>query len=157
MSESDSISATVLLDADPIDINNLTVEPLHRASTINNSQNVSLTDLEENSPAQPHIEFPIKADKRSFNNAWYKMFPWIEYSISVDAAFCYPCRKFLPINLGDAETAFTVDGFRNWKNELKQNRGLKKHDTCQSHNMANALWLERKTRDSSGSNCAFIK
>ena len=150
--KSDNFNATVLFDEDPIDFNNLIVEPSQRAITINNSQNVAPSDLGEISPAQPHIEFLITADKRSFKDAWYKMFPWIVYSIAVDAAFCYPCRKFLPINSGDAETAFTIDGFRNWKKALEQNRGLKKHDTCQSHNKANALWLERKERDSSGLN-----
>ena len=29
---------------------------------------------------------------RSFQEHWYTNFLWLEYSPSVDAAFCFPCR-----------------------------------------------------------------
>ena len=57
---------------------------------------------------------------RIFQESWYKKFPWLEYSISKDAAFCFPCFVFQghePLHL-----AFTVDGFSSWKrvnNEVK--------------------------------------
>ncbi len=50
-------------------------------------------------PCQPVIsgKFPttyFSGKGRSFNPDWYKLYPWLEYSITKDAAFCYPCRLF---------------------------------------------------------------
>ena len=47
-------------------------------------------------PFQPRLGFPGQSfgsgRPRSFNSGWYMRFPWIEYSVECDAAFCYPCR-----------------------------------------------------------------
>ena len=68
-------------------------------------------------PSRPVVDFPptvFSGKKRSFNLKWYEEFEWLEYSISRDAAFCYPCRVFTTRS-GKAEGTFTVTGFRDWK------------------------------------------
>ncbi|KAL6491731.1 hypothetical protein OROGR_034096 [Orobanche gracilis] len=72
-------------------------------------------------PLQPTLSvFPKsgpETHKRSFQASWFKLYPWIEYSQSLDAAFCFPCFLFnKPSGLGYyGQQAFTIDGFRNWK------------------------------------------
>ena len=49
-------------------------------------------------PVQPvNIKYPatlISGKARSFNPAWYKVYPWLDYSIQRDACYCYSCRLF---------------------------------------------------------------
>jgi hypothetical protein len=49
-------------------------------------------------PKQPGRQFYPKtrfANKlRQFNKNWYNLFPWVEYSITADAVFCFACRHF---------------------------------------------------------------
>ena len=75
-------------------------------------------------PNQPILaEYPrtkTGVQNRRFQESWYKTFPWLEYSISKDAAFCFPCFDFQghePLH-----PAFTVDGFSSWK---RVNNGVK--------------------------------
>ena len=42
----------------------------------------------------------------SFNSGWHARFPWIEYSVECDAAFCYPCRFFY-VGVRRGDNAFT--------------------------------------------------
>ncbi|XP_071724873.1 uncharacterized protein [Rutidosis leptorrhynchoides] len=58
-----------------------------------------------------------KEHRRSFQAKWYKEFPtWLEYSPTKDAVFCLPYFLFHQENGPSGTNAFTVDGFRNWKN-----------------------------------------
>ena len=60
----------------------------------------SHTDLShsaDDSPSQPKVAFPstvVGSKKRSFNSSWYQRYPWLEYSMDMDAAFCFACRFF---------------------------------------------------------------
>ena len=98
-----------------------------------NSLNIQVpTDLGENEPAQPIIQFPktnFGTQLRAFHEDWYHTFPWIEYSISKDSAFCFPCRKFLNLNAEAKyiEATFIKVGFNNWKRAMEPGRGLIKH------------------------------
>ena len=51
------------------------------------------------------------AKNRSFNHHWYTLFPFIEYSASRNAVFCFPCR-FFPHPTTSTEQVFTSVGFR---------------------------------------------
>ena len=70
-------------------------------------------------PCQPQLskeQYPptqFGNQRRRFQASWFNIFTWIEYSVSKDAAFCFPCFLFEK----DASTqhAFTIDGFRSWK------------------------------------------
>lgn len=49
-------------------------------------------------PFQPILNvFPkskFGSKQRSFQQSWYKLFPWLEYSPKENLAFCFPCRMF---------------------------------------------------------------
>lgn len=48
-------------------------------------------------PVQPITKFPTTlfgSKRRSFNRAWYQKYPWLEYSVKNNTAFCYACRYF---------------------------------------------------------------
>ena len=65
---------------------------------------------------------------RAFNSNWYKQFPWLEYSIVRDAAYCYCCRHFLRIAKHGPVKAFITDGFRNWKRATGEDGSLTTHN-----------------------------
>ncbi|KAI3510901.1 hypothetical protein L1887_18039 [Cichorium endivia] len=72
-------------------------------------------------PFQPKLSVYPKSGplshRRSFQFAWFKLFSWLEYSPSLDAAFCFPCYLFYkPSGMGQyGQQAFTIEGCRNWK------------------------------------------
>ena len=93
-------------------------------------------------PSRPVVDFPptvFSGKKRSFNPKWYEEFEWLEYSISRDAAFCYPCRVFTT-GSGKAEGTFTVTGFRDWKHASGNSGVLHNHDKCSVHRNAVIAW-----------------
>ncbi|XP_042038332.1 zinc finger MYM-type protein 1-like [Salvia splendens] len=75
--------------------------------------------------------------ERSFQDAWFTKFPWLEYSESKNAAFCFWCYLFKQSDKGGryAEDAFTKTGFNNWKNALEKfNQHVGAANSC--HNNA---------------------
>jgi hypothetical protein len=56
-------------------------------------------------------------DWRQFQEAWYKEYDWLEYSVEKDAAYCFHCFLFKPPHIGGkfGYDAFTKKGFKNWK------------------------------------------
>ena len=64
----------------------------------NNITGKNPDDLSKNKfdpPAQPHrASYPQNGSNRSFRYSWFSQYPWLEYSIELDAAFCYTCRHF---------------------------------------------------------------
>ena len=74
---------------------------------------------------------------RRFNANWYKLFPWLEYSLHKDRAYCFYC--FLFETNPPKHPVFTIDGFQNWK---RVNNGKKcpflKHEggLCSPHRSA---------------------
>ena len=111
---------------------------------------VDIASSPNESPRQPKIKFPLrsfgKGRQRGFNVMWYKSFPWLEYSVSLDAAFCYPCRLFKCGNgEGRAEEAFTRCGFRNWKNAIGKTGIISRHGICNSHKQSMVSWNDYTT------------
>jgi len=83
-------------------------------------------------PIQPRNNF-MKKDGRCFRPEWYQEFPWLEYSHSRQAAFCFYCRHFAKHNAsttsgGTVDIAFIKKGFDNWKKALEKQRGCKVTD-----------------------------
>ena len=70
-------------------------------------------------PCQPQLhkdQYPptqFGSQRRRFQASWFNTFTWLEYSVSKDAAFCFPC--FLFEKDTSTQHAFTIDGFRSWK------------------------------------------
>lgn len=62
--------------------------------------------------AYPKTKFG--GQNRSFSSTYYKEFNWLEYSIKLNACFCYACRLFA-VDSGHIEDTFKTAGFNNWK------------------------------------------
>ncbi|ROL52542.1 Zinc finger MYM-type protein 1 [Anabarilius grahami] len=88
----------------------------------------------------------MKGDrKRAFNKMWYTQHQWLEYSVSRDSAYCFPCRHFsLP---GIQETSFTSSlGYSNWKKAMYKDGGFRGHEKSENHVNAMIAWNEHKKR-----------
>jgi hypothetical protein len=106
-------------------------------------------DLGIDAPAQPKLKaYPqtkFYKRNRSFQQAWYSSRNWLEYSVSRDRCYCYPCRIFTRTEKLKDRT-FTVCGFGQWKTATEKNRGFHQHASCQTHLSAVAKWCERESR-----------
>lgn len=115
-------------------------------------------------PFQPFVKhFPFRQfgdRKRNFQPSWYKGRPWLEYSISHDAAFCFPCRFFKANFQGPGmrteSLSFVNEGFVNWKKAMETNSGLKQHEYSLLHKKCMASWEEFKAlRKKSGQDASI--
>lgn len=84
---------------------------------------------------QPILKiFPMNSGRRTFQEKYYKIHNWIEYSISKDSVFCFPCRHFLNKTSvrGRIENTivFVHEGFKRWKN---QKESFIKHELSDRH------------------------
>lgn len=146
----------------------------HPRHVINNPQQSSITQCTESSstciqvpdiasgpevmPAQPKGPFPSRNfsnTRRSFNSSWYNDYSWVEYSSSLDAAFCYPCRLFTTKS-GKSEKTFTELGFTDWKYAIGKHGVLLSHDKCSVHKNAMLSWEEYKRNAASGTSVANL-
>ena len=54
---------------------------------------VDLSQDPAEGPRRPKLKFNLtpkfESQSRGFNNSWFKQYPQLEYSLSVDDAFCY--------------------------------------------------------------------
>ena len=130
-------------------MNNITTDTISRGCGSKQSGNGQVpSDIasgSHQSPVQPRVKFPGRSfgsgRPRSFNSGWYTSFPWIEYSVERDAAFCYPCRLFY-VGIGRGDSAFTQVGFREWKHAIGKRGIISAHDKCTSYKQAMACWNE---------------
>lgn len=103
-------------------------------------------DLGTDEPAQVHLQsYPTRifnTQKRSFNRCWFNGREWLEYSAVVDAAFCFPCRKFSIGSNANSDKAFTDTGFSNWKSAMESTKGFARHASSKEHLKCSALWKE---------------
>ena len=81
--------------------------------------------------------------KRKFMPSWYEKFPWISVCITNKKVFCACCRYGHNTALFQtfskrAETAFTTDGFCNWKKALEK---FAKHERSDAHCLAMEKWV----------------
>lgn len=84
-------------------------------------------------PFQPTTKFPT-VNNRHFCAKWYNSYPWLEYSVKLDRAFCFPCRLR---NDSRFETAFTTNGFNRWKNGISR---FNRHQASDSHKECFERW-----------------
>ena len=107
-------------------------------------------------PVQPkHIKFPavvISGKSRCFLTKRYDDYKWLEYYVSYDAMFCYPCR-FFAIGNRRAEKTFTEHGYRNWKHAQD---ALKRHDSCVTHKDAMLSWEQYKRDNANQTSVAHL-
>ncbi|CAF3407389.1 unnamed protein product [Rotaria socialis] len=84
-------------------------------------------------PFQPKTNFPT-VNGRHFRAEWYNTYPWLEYSLELNRAFCFPCRLR---NERKNENPFTITGFHQWKNGTLR---LNDHQAASWHKESFAIW-----------------
>ncbi|KDO39057.1 hypothetical protein CISIN_1g043240mg, partial [Citrus sinensis] len=62
---------------------------------------------------EDYLSTKYGTQNRRFQFSWFLKFPWLEYSISKDKAFCFPCYIFH--DKPSKNEAFVVDRVQNWK------------------------------------------
>jgi hypothetical protein len=97
-------------------------------------------------PVQPLIKnYPQSSKKRRFNAGYFELFPWIEYSVSQDAVYCFSCRHFQSTSVLSGETlgniAFIDNGFQKWKDAKAL---LLKHSLNSRHKTSMEMWVNAK-------------
>ena len=89
-------------------------------------------------PCQPWSHnFPIRnigGKPRRFVAHWFDEFSWLEYSVELDAAFCFVCYLFKHKTHCSGGDAFVSGGFRNW--HMKKRIELHCGDVSSYHNAA---------------------
>ena len=84
----------------------------------------------------PHESFGTQ--KRAFHSSWFVNHTWLEYSVDLNAAFCFPCRLF---GKNIKHDALGSSGCHNWKNALSI---FSKHAMAQSHKESIIAWQNYK-------------
>ncbi len=91
-------------------------------------------------PVRPAMSiYPKNSEGNKFNSRWYSDHPWLEYSKSKNAAFCFVCRHFGENN-GYADPTYTKEGFTCFR---KGPRRFKEHSISKDHLTAAHLYSER--------------
>ena len=93
----------------------------------------------QSEPFQPmNFQFPktkVVKQNRSFNEQWFREYPWLHYVVQKDAVLCFLCAKQRS-KLNSArnkELVFIQSGFSNWKNALAQ---FREHQNSNCHKLA---------------------
>ncbi|XP_040072179.1 zinc finger MYM-type protein 1-like [Ixodes scapularis] len=80
-------------------------------------------------------------DGRTFKSEWYTSFPWLEYSVTSNSAFCFACQMFSTSNGQRSGSAvFVTEGYRNWKKALQKDGKLRLHSNSAAHKLCQASW-----------------
>jgi len=105
------------------------------------------------SPIQPKLNvYPWKyyginkSVKRRFQSCFYAEFPWLEYSVQQDAAYCFCCRYWGKENSPFAEPT----GFSDWQHATGQKYGLTLHNLSVEHLRCLVDWDQFKIREKEG-------
>lgn len=90
----------------------------------------------------PQQRFGLR--KRSFSAIWFSNFPWLEYSVSKDATFCFSCRMF---GKNIRHDNFVSTGVSNWKKALDI---FREHEKSPAHTSSMIGWHSFKACTSHG-------
>ncbi|KAH7661228.1 P-loop containing nucleoside triphosphate hydrolase protein [Dioscorea alata] len=87
---------------------------------------------------------------RCFNPSWFDSFPWLEYSVEKDSAFCLWCYFFKPTTYGlqSGRDVFSKLGYNNWKNAISTFRDHEGNVTSIHNFAADKLELFKNPRQS---------
>ncbi|CAH2315823.1 Hypothetical predicted protein [Pelobates cultripes] len=133
------------------------VEPPQSAQTSASTEKTTIHGPDDISqcategPRQPVLKkYPQKqvgTRFRSFRPQWFQSFEWLEYSISEDASYCFPCRFFLTSKFFYGyvkKVPFINIGYKNWKNAIVTGKGILQHERSASHKDADVRWEDFK-------------
>ena len=87
-------------------------------------------------PVKSIINYPatiFSGKARSFSQAWYNAYPWLEDSVQANACFCYSCCLFGSGPASKWNRSFTVVGFWDWKCATGKSGVLFKHKSSFTH------------------------
>ena len=113
----------------------------------------------QSGPCQPACRFPTTTFgkgkhsycRRPFIADWYLTYPWLEYSVKFDRAYCFACRHYrLGTARGRTDSIFTTLGYSNWKRANGKKGKFLKHEKSTLHRNAMAQWHERRLAGSKG-------
>jgi len=96
---------------------------------------LDISQCKDQKPVQSLISiYPRNSENRSFSSNYYLLFNWIEYSVSNNAVYCFPCRHFLLGALTRGQNfgndVFVNKGFNSWSYKAKV---FKKHASSENH------------------------
>ncbi len=94
-------------------------------------------------PCQPVLSFPKHLEGRSFQKKWYENNPWLEYSPSTDAMFCFSCRLFLNNEKYKSHTNWKTVGLNRWRKALEN---IKEHSASEAHMCGMVRWNSFKKK-----------
>uniref|UniRef100_A0A8C4QSI2 TTF-type domain-containing protein n=1 Tax=Eptatretus burgeri TaxID=7764 RepID=A0A8C4QSI2_EPTBU len=83
-----------------------------------------------------HKKFPHRKfgkQKRAFQSAWFKRFPWLHYSECTDRVLCHLCMKSPLVGCSKKDERFIKKGFCNWKKGLER---FNEHQKSARHRIA---------------------
>lgn len=86
---------------------------------------------------------------RTFNGQWYRTYPWLEYSVINDAAYCFPCRMF-DERCYRTDSPFTHVGLKDWKHATGKKGRLCEHERSATHMEAVVSWEQYKLNHQRG-------
>jgi len=134
-----------------------TLQELSHTPSTSSSVSTNVTtgtpvDLNLLGPSRPKLNsFPKDKNNRCFRSVWYNQFSRLEYSVCKDAAYCYPCRRFLPHT---RETGFTIKGYNNWKRAVGDKK--KKKVCCNMIQRIHICWQWRSGQSFSDARQAIL-
>lgn len=92
----------------------------------------------------PRDVFAGESFTRSFNVSYYQKYKWIDYSVSENSVYCFPCKQYRKHGDGRSGGVFVDIGFKNWK---KSDEKLLKHHCSNEHVKCMSMWISRKIMD----------
>lgn len=96
-------------------------------------------------PAQPKLTMYPTTNGRRFSIKYYQLYEWLEYSISLDALYCFVCRHFAASITAPCEVfgklSFVDYGAtcNKWK-DFKET--LNKHERNKRHIISMQRWID---------------
>ncbi|KAL4143937.1 hypothetical protein QTP88_006185 [Uroleucon formosanum] len=132
------------------EIKNLDLEHLYQKQVTEiQIENVSkigpsdITHIVSDQPTQPILKnYPrskFGKEWRQFRPEWFKSYPWLKYSVFVNACYCFPCRFF---SSESDNSPFYKIGFKNLKKALDKNAGIKCHNKSWAESLDRGNFLE---------------
>nr|CAB3264614.1 P2X purinoceptor 7-like [Phallusia mammillata] len=101
----------------------------------------------------PKTVFGHTRNTRSFCVNWFDKFPWLEYSVSKDKAYCFACRHFDSTEAKNP-TIYASSGFCKW---AKAHERLQKHNSSARHLQSMKPWLDDTLRRENEANLEPIQ
>ena len=112
---------------------NKQAQPLHKFP-----EDISKGELD--SPVQPKLHtYPWKyfgmnkSVKRRFQSSFFAEFPWLEYSVQQDAAYCFCCRYWSKESSPFGHQIGKPTGFSDWQHATGQKYGFTIHNSPVGH------------------------